>query len=124
MRMKILWSLRSKKAPKKHWHACKVLRALHITLHMCTIRLIRFSMLAGGRNSSGTANGSSTRERPSRTDFRRAYLEWLKRQGDSAERSRQFYGDSELDLFLLWTRVAQHGGLKAVSAVPLSLSWS
>lgn len=27
MRMKTLWSLRSKKAQKKHWHACKVLNA-------------------------------------------------------------------------------------------------
>ena len=81
-------------------------------------------MLAGVRYSSGAAAGSAASEGPSRTDFRTAYLEWLKRQGDSAERSRQFYGDSELDLFLLWTRVAQYGGLKAVSAVTLSLSCS
>ena len=93
-------------------------------MHMCTIGLTCCSLLAGVRNSSGAAAGSAARERPSRTDFRRAYLEWLKRQGDSAERSRQFYGDSELDLFLLWTRVAQYGGLEAVSALTLSLSWS
>jgi hypothetical protein len=71
-------------------------------------------MLQGKRSSCFAAGASALRERPSRTDFRRAYLDWLKRQGDSAERSRQFYGDSEIDLFLLWTRVAQYGSLEAV----------
>jgi len=86
-----------------------------------------FAVLAGGMGSNigGMSNrgdvGNSAAEAkpieyPSRERFTRLYTSWLRHQGDTAERTRQYYEDIELDMFLLWTRILQYSSLEAVSA--------
>ena len=87
-----------------------------------------FVVLAGGMGSNTGGIGSNTGgvgnsaaeakpiEHPSRERFTRVYTSWLRQQGDTAERTRQYYEDIELDMFLLWTCILQYGSLEAVSA--------
>ena len=82
-----------------------------------------FAVLAGGMGSNTGGVGNSAAEAnlveyPSRERFTRLYTSWLRQQGDTAERTRQYYEDIELDMFLLWTRILQYGSLEAVSACP------
>ncbi len=74
-------------------------------------------MLAGGVSSS--AAGSCPEEAACREKFRAAHISWLRAQGDTGERARQYYEEAEIDMYLLWTRVMQLGGVEFVSACHL-----
>lgn len=53
---------------------------------------------------------------PCREKFTSAHISWLRAQGDTGGRSRQYFEEAEIDMYLLWTRVVQHGGMDCVSA--------
>lgn len=100
------------------------LRAVHLQERQAS----DFAVLAGSKGSNTGGTGSNTGgvgnraadakpiEYPSRERFTRLYTSWLRQQGDTAERTRQYYEDIELDMFLLWTRILQYGSLEAVGA--------
>ena len=69
---------------------------------------------AGRAKSSAAASWSA--DLPCKEKFTSAHISWLRKQGDTGERSRQYFEDAEMDMFLLWTRIVQHGGIDAVSA--------
>ena len=50
-----------------------------------------------------------------REKFKTAHISWLRAQGDTGERARQYFEEAEIDMFLLWTRVMQLGGMEYVS---------
>ncbi len=50
----------------------------------------------------------------------RAYVDWLKQEGHDVDRSRQYYGETEIDVYMLFMRVMEHGGLDGVSQPALS----
>ena len=45
----------------------------------------------------------------------RVYVDWLKQEGHDVDRSRQYYGESEINVYMLFKRVIEHGGLDSVS---------
>ena len=54
----------------------------------------------------------------------RAYVDWLKQEGHDVDRSRQYYGENEMDMYMLFKRVIEHGGLDSVSWLSPNPSWA
>ena len=79
------------------------------------------AVLAGGLSSS--AAGSCPEEASSREKFRAAHISWLRAQGDTGERARQYFEEAEIDMYLLWTRVMQLGGMEYVSCCDPPSVW-